>query len=91
MKIKFNHCKACGYPMLKPEDFGGGDEKNDWCRNCTNQDGTHKTFDELVENMANFLLTKDGEYTSGKKFLSFKEAKEFALNYLKNQSAFKHE
>lgn len=91
MNIKFNHCKACSYPMIKPEDFGGNNEKNNWCKNCSYNDGTHKEFNILVDEMSNFLLTKDGEYTSGKKFNSLEEAEIFAKNYLKNQPAFKED
>jgi len=44
-------------PMMKPEDHGGGDASNTWCVHCCNDDGTHKTYDEVLNGMAMFMLS----------------------------------
>ena len=89
MKITFNHCQACGFPMEKEEDFGGHNKNNKWCSSCCYENGEHKDFEILVEEMSNFLLTREGEIISEMKFNSKEEAKIFAENYIKKQPAFK--
>jgi len=87
--FEFKHCEACGMPMIKPEDFGGVDENNTWCRYCSNEDGSHKSYDEVLEAMAKFLISKEGQETSEMVFETQEEAKKYAKNYLKNMKAFK--
>ncbi len=88
MNIKFNHCQACGFPMLEPKDFGGNDENNLWCKNCCDIDGNHKSFEELVENMSYFLMSDEGMEISEMEFETIVDAKVYAINYLNKQPAF---
>jgi uncharacterized glyoxalase superfamily protein PhnB len=60
-KITFSNptgkkCMSCGMPMVKTEDFGGSDPNNLHCLYCTNPDGSLKTYDEILEGMASFLV-----------------------------------
>jgi len=87
--FEFKHCEACGMPMIKPQDFGGEDEKNTWCRYCSNSDGSHKSYTEVLEGMTKFLMTEEGQETSEMKFDTYEKALEYAKNYLSKMPAFK--
>lgn len=47
---------SCGMPMAKPEDFGGGSADNLFCAHCTTQDGSLKSYDEVIESMIGFMM-----------------------------------
>ena len=49
-------CMSCGMPMAKPEDFGGGKPENLHCVYCSNPDGSLKSYKEVLEGMANFMM-----------------------------------
>lgn len=51
-------CQSCGMPMVKPEDFGGGRPDNLYCRYCTYQNGTLKTYVEKVADMTQFIMSR---------------------------------
>ena len=62
-KLTFNQpstnvrkCMSCGMPMAKPEDFGGGSTDNMFCAYCTTQDGSLKSYDEVLEGMIGFMI-----------------------------------
>jgi len=62
-KLTFNQkseaaksCMSCGIPMVKPEDFGGGNPGNLYCVNCCNPDGSLKSYDEVFEGMVGFMM-----------------------------------
>jgi len=50
------NCMSCGMPMTKPEDFGGGNPNNIYCVNCTNPDGSLKSYEEALEGMTNYMM-----------------------------------
>jgi uncharacterized glyoxalase superfamily protein PhnB len=50
------NCQSCGMPMVKPEDFGGGNLENKYCVHCTYPDGSLKSYDEALEGMTNFMM-----------------------------------
>lgn len=89
MMPKFNHCESCGMPMVKPQDYGGEDENNTWCKYCSNKDGSHKSYEEVVNNMANFMMSEDGISMSGIEYNSIEEAKKAAKEYMSNMPAWK--
>ncbi len=74
-KLTFNrpskttkNCMSCGMPMVKPEDFGGGNPANIYCVHCSNPDGSLKSYDEVLQGMISFMMTSqnmDSE-TAGK-------------------------
>jgi hypothetical protein len=43
-------------PMLKEQDFGGGDINNKYCKYCTNEDGKLKSYEEIFNGMVNFAM-----------------------------------
>ena len=76
-------------PLMKPEEHGGGNKNNDWCKYCCNSEGSHKSYDEILEGMSKFMMSEEGIQMSGMKFESIEEAKEVAKNYLSNMPAWK--
>ena len=61
-KLVFNqvtakNCLSCGMPMTKPEEFGGGNPANLYCVHCANEDGTLKSYDEVLSGMVNLMMT----------------------------------
>ena len=50
-------CMSCGMPMSKPQDFGGGDPTNIYCVNCSNPDGSLKSYDQVLKGTVNFMMT----------------------------------
>lgn len=49
-------CMSCGMPMTRPEDCGGGNPNNIYCVNCTNPDGSLKSYEEVLEGMTNYMM-----------------------------------
>jgi len=82
MVPEFNHCKSCGMPMMNEQDHGGNDENNSWCKYCCDNNGNHKSYDEILENMTNFMLSEDGQMMSGIKFENKEDALKSAKDYL---------
>jgi hypothetical protein len=54
------HCQACGMPLMKKEDFAGGDENANFCHFCTNADGSVKSCDKIFEGGVQFFLGQVG-------------------------------
>jgi len=61
-------CMSCGMPMTKPEEFGGGNAANVYCVYCSNPDGSLKSYDEVLQGMATFMVTSQNmdQETAGK-------------------------
>jgi len=62
-KLTFNQvsravksCMSCSMPMVKPEDFGGGNPENLYCVHCSKPDGSLKSYEEVFEGMVNFIM-----------------------------------
>ena len=62
-KLTFNQvskaakaCMSCGMPMIKLEDFGGGNPENLYCAYCSNPDGSLKSYEDVFEGMVNFMV-----------------------------------
>ncbi|MFA7663017.1 MAG: zinc ribbon domain-containing protein [Patescibacteria group bacterium] len=55
------HCEACGMPLIKKEDFAGGDENAKFCLYCVNADGSVKTCEEIFEGGVQFFLNQIGD------------------------------
>jgi hypothetical protein len=49
-------CESCAMPMHKPEDFGGQNIQNKYCRHCTDASGNLKPYEEKVEDFKNLLM-----------------------------------
>lgn len=78
---QFKHCESCGSPI----------NSKDLCENCSNEDGSLKHYEEVLDNMINFMLSEEGTKMSGLKFNSYDDAKIVAEKYLKNMPEWKKE
>jgi hypothetical protein len=83
---KFFYCEACGIQLLKPEDHGGGDEKNTWCKDCCNEDGSHKSREEVKKNVIKIITGHDAYATMGER-ITEEEADKLAEEYMKKMPA----
>jgi hypothetical protein len=54
------YCQACGMPLIKKEDFAGGDENSSFCLYCVNADGSVKTCAQIFEGGVQFFLSQLG-------------------------------
>lgn len=54
--METKNCESCGMPMSKPEDFGGQNPNNKYCRYCTDEKGILKPFDEKLNDFAEFIM-----------------------------------
>jgi hypothetical protein len=54
------NCESCGMPMRAPEDFGGNDTSNKYCRYCTNEQGILKNYEDTLNGMTNFVVQTQG-------------------------------
>jgi hypothetical protein len=50
------YCHACGMPLEKKEDFAKGDADSDFCRYCTNEDGTVKSCEKVFIGGVEFFV-----------------------------------
>lgn len=51
-------CLSCGVPIPKPEEHALGNPKNPYCRNCADEKGDVKPFEQIAEGMKNFLISQ---------------------------------
>jgi hypothetical protein len=55
------NCQSCGMPMDKPEDHGGGDVNNLYCRYCTDETGKLMPREQVRAKMVQFYVQKQGK------------------------------
>ena len=55
------NCQSCGMPMDKPEDHGGGDVSNAFCKYCTDEQGKLLPRDQVRAKMIQFHIQKQGK------------------------------
>lgn len=60
MSTDAKRCIACGMPMNKPEDFATGDMTRDYCLHCAREDGTMRSYDEVLQGMTWFMTKSQG-------------------------------
>ena len=53
-------CIACGMPMVKPEEFAGGDVTKDYCVHCARPDGSMQSYEEKLNSMTGFIVKTQG-------------------------------
>ncbi len=53
-------CSSCGMPFEKPEDHALGNPQNEYCTYCTREDGTLKSYEEILKGMAEYLVSSQG-------------------------------
>ena len=52
------NCQSCGMPLDKPEDHGGGDVNNPFCKYCTDERGKLLPKDQVRAKMVQFYIEK---------------------------------
>ncbi len=77
-------CEVCCMPMSVPADFGGGDTTNNRCRHCCYTDGSHKSYDEILKEMTDFMLSEECEVNGMTKAKSRDEALARANAFMQN-------
>ncbi len=53
-------CESCGMPMRAKEEFGGGKTDNKYCVHCCDNKGNLKSYDDMVDGMAQFMMRTQG-------------------------------
>ncbi len=53
-------CESCGMPMREKSEFGGRDLKNRYCCYCTDETGTLKPYQAVLEGMTAFSVKMQG-------------------------------
>ena len=53
-------CESCGMPLRTKEDFGGGRLDNSYCIHCTDENGTLKSYDDVLEGMKSMIIKNMG-------------------------------
>jgi hypothetical protein len=47
-------------PLRQVSDHASNDPTKDWCRNCANEDGSMKAYEEVLNGMSAFLVRTQG-------------------------------
>jgi hypothetical protein len=53
-------CISCGMPLRQSSDHAANDPEKDWCRHCAREDGSLKSYEEVLEGMSAFLVRTQG-------------------------------
>ena len=72
-------CYSCGMPLEKASDHALGDINQKFCIYCTNEKGQLKPYEEILRNMANYLVHSQG--------VAMAAAEEIAKDVLAKQPA----
>ena len=51
-------CHSCGVPTPKPDDHALGNPKNPYCRNCADENGKVRPFEQIAEGMKKQLVSQ---------------------------------
>lgn len=54
-QIEKKHCISCGMLLHAPENYPQGDTTMRFCKYCAHDDGTLRSFDEVLESVTSFL------------------------------------
>ncbi len=54
-KIEKKHCISCGMLLYSSEDYPLGDTTKHFCKYCAHEDGTMRSFDEVLKIVTTFL------------------------------------
>lgn len=53
-------CISCGMPLRSAEDHPHGDTTTSYCKHCAREDGSMKSYDEVLVGMSGFLQNTQG-------------------------------
>ncbi len=76
---KCDSCTSCGMPFHQASDHALGDERISYCTHCTKEDGSLKSYDEVLEATKGYFIHSQG--------LDSEAARKMADTLLKKQPA----
>jgi hypothetical protein len=53
-------CISCGMPLRAQSDYASGDIRKAYCHHCAREDGSMKSYDEVLAGMSAFLVRTQG-------------------------------
>jgi hypothetical protein len=74
-------CISCGMDMTESKDFANSDESKDYCSYCADEKGNLRSYDEVLANWSNFIMTTHG--------ITKDEAIDMASSYMAKLPAWK--
>lgn len=74
-------CYSCGMPLEKASDHALGDANNQYCIYCTDEQGQLKSYEDILNGTANYLVHSQG--------MSLEAAKGIANDMLSKLPAWK--
>jgi len=51
-------CISCGMPLRQLSDYAANDPQKNWCRHCAREDGSMKSYEEVLDGMSAFLARR---------------------------------
>lgn len=54
------NCESCGQPLLEAADHALGDPASPLCRQCTDESGQLRPFEERLERTTQWAIRKEG-------------------------------
>jgi len=54
------NCIACSMPLRRAEDHAMGDPDKTYCQKCAHEDGSMKSYDEVLDGMTGFITRTQG-------------------------------
>lgn len=76
---KCESCTSCGMPFQQPSDHALADASNPFCTHCARDDGSLKSYEEVLEGTKGYFMHSQG--------LDPQAAKRMAETLLKKQPA----
>ena len=55
-----SNCISCGMPLRSADDHPQGDTSTSYCKHCARDDGSMKSYDEVLAGMTGFLQNAQG-------------------------------
>ncbi|MBD3164769.1 hypothetical protein GF323_06225 [Candidatus Woesearchaeota archaeon] len=85
---KFFYCESCGIQLKDNSDRGGGKPDNTWCKDCCNEDGSHKSKEDIKKHIKKDIIMGPVAPTAfGETVEDEKEAEKLAEEYMKKMPA----
>ena len=75
-------CASCGWEMIEPAMHALGDVNSVYCVDCTREDGSLRTFDEVLDIIADDMVRSQG--------IDRAEAEKMAKEVMHRQPAWKN-
>lgn len=60
LKMSDANCISCGMPIRSADEAAAGDINKGFCQHCSNEDGTLKSYDDVLAGMTQFMIRTQG-------------------------------